>query len=813
MRIIKIISAGLGLLLLAAIAWSIYLLLYLNENKGLLEARFSDALGREVRIEKGISAHWSLTPTITLEGLRIGNPAWAKDEYLVRADRALAQIDVLALIQQRLDVKELTIEGADVHLESAVDGRTNWSFGEGGDGVEVSLDTLSVRNSKVSHRWPNGEVHYTDIPEIGFQRLRENELGLKASLSYRGVPITASLTTQPRAISSAGERPFQGEIETPGTTLTVRGELKRSFELASLAVDLKSDSLNLDRSALVQRYALPLTGSLTEIEGRFKTTGSSRQAMLANLSGELKVGGAALTVVAEKGEEPTDLVLNNLNLNVAPTSPVILKTELVYAEQPYRVELSGGNIADLFEDAKSWKTLQVKATGQSEGKPFEINGDVGPLAAIPSGKDLRVNLQAKHGGLTLRGKGEIASFKTLHGIRLDVAVSGPSLSRLRPWLDVDLPESLPFEYSSQMIGTKDRLEFKGLKLTTGKSDISGDLSVPMTGAGPIEADLRSDILDLAHMLKPEVQPTREAPADVQTYLENELPAALFTGLEGSLQFKARRLRLYSTELEEVVLDARLHSDHLKFLANAETGLLTVDAELTPHDDGWRFALRQTAKVELGELIDRSREADERSNSPVSIDADLEGHGKSLKQMLNSMQGQFTMLLGKGVLSENISARIPLGGVLYSVLEVVDPTSQQQKRVELECAVIHLDVADGLATSPHGVALRTKDANLIGGGSLKLASGEIDVEFKTAPRKGLGLSVVGVADRFIRLTGTLAEPTVGVNPKSALTHGTAAYLTGGLSLLFDNAFRRLTSSSNPCETVQKSLVKQQGKADR
>ena len=121
-------------------------------------------------------------------------------------------------------------------------------------------------------------------------------------------------------------------------------------------------------------------------------------------------------------------------------------------------------------------------------------------------------------------------------------------------------------------------------------------------------------------------------------------------------------------------------------------------------------------------------------------------------------------------------------------------------------MIHLEVSDGLATSPDGLAMRTKEMNLIGGGSLKLDSGAIDIEFKTAPRRGLGLSFTGVADRFIRLTGTLAEPTVGVKPTSALTHGTAAWLTGGLSLLFDSAFRRLTSSSNPCELVEKALEK-------
>ena len=91
-------------------------------------------------------------------------------------------------------------------------------------------------------------------------------------------------------------------------------------------------------------------------------------------------------------------------------------------------------------------------------------------------------------------------------------------------------------------------------------------------------------------------------------------------------------------------------------------------------------------------------------------------------------------------------------------------------------MIHLQVSKGVATSPHGLAMRTEEMNVLGGGAFTLRDGMIDLEFKTAQRKGLGLSVVGVADKFIRLTGTVWEPTVGVNAKSALAHGAAAWAT-------------------------------------
>jgi hypothetical protein len=100
-------------------------------------------------------------------------------------------------------------------------------------------------------------------------------------------------------------------------------------------------------------------------------------------------------------------------------------------------------------------------------------------------------------------------------------------------------------------------------------------------------------------------------------------------------------------------------------------------------------------------------------------------------------------------------------------------------------------------------LRTDSVNVLGGGYLKLRSGEIEIHFKTAYRKGLGISVLGLADNFIRLTGTLRQPRVDVNAVGFLAQGGAAWATGGLSLVYESVMRRLSAFSNPCETVLKA----------
>ncbi|MGB5605031.1 MAG: hypothetical protein WBN51_00820, partial [Gammaproteobacteria bacterium] len=105
-------------------------------------------------------------------------------------------------------------------------------------------------------------------------------------------------------------------------------------------------------------------------------------------------------------------------------------------------------------------------------------------------------------------------------------------------------------------------------------------------------------------------------------------------------------------------------------------------------------------------------------------------------------------------------------------------------------------------------LRTDTVNVLGGGAIKLGTGEIDLHFKTAQRKGLGISILGLADSFIRLSGTLRQPRVEMNAVGFLTQGGAAWATGGLSLLSDSLYRRLTASVNPCESVMKAGAGQQ-----
>ena len=68
-------------------------------------------------------------------------------------------------------------------------------------------------------------------------------------------------------------------------------------------------------------------------------------------------------------------------------------------------------------------------------------------------------------------------------------------------------------------------------------------------------------------------------------------------------------------------------------------------------------------------------------------------------------------------------------------------------------------------------LRRLPENLVpDSAAAKRRSSEIELHFKTAQRKGLGISLLGIADKFVFVTGTFQEPRAAIDAKGLLLPG-------------------------------------------
>ena len=114
-------------LLLAVIGWAIVCFDW-NLFKGYVERRVSAATGREFHIDGNLDVDLSMNPLITMDGLRLGNIAGAKEPTMASAQRLQWRIKLWPWLRGQTILPELRLLKPTVLLEKDAKGNNNWTF-------------------------------------------------------------------------------------------------------------------------------------------------------------------------------------------------------------------------------------------------------------------------------------------------------------------------------------------------------------------------------------------------------------------------------------------------------------------------------------------------------------------------------------------------------------------------------------------------------------------------------------------------------------------------------------------------------------
>jgi hypothetical protein len=116
---------------------------------------------------------------------------------------------------------------------------------------------------------------------------------------------------------------------------------------------------------------------------------------------------------------------------------------------------------------------------------------------------------------------------------------------------------------------------------------------------------------------------------------------------------------------------------------------------------------------------------------------------------------------------------------------------------IDCAVLDVSFDHGMLRAKPGLVARTDRLNLFARGKIDLASEALDINFRTEPREGIGISVGKILNPYVRVGGTLGEPYLKVDATGAVISGTAAWATGGVSIVLRGLWDRIQGTQNPC----------------
>ena len=94
--------------------------------------------------------------------------------------------------------------------------------------------------------------------------------------------------------------------------------------------------------------------------------------------------------------------------------------------------------------------------------------------------------------------------------------------------------------------------------------------------------------------------------------------------------------------------------------------------------------------------------------------------------------------------------------------------------------------------------------MLGKGKIDLNTEKLDFEWVTKPRKGIGLSATMITNPYIKLGGTLSNPSVQLKGVEAVASTGVAVATLGLSLVARGMFDRVTAEKKVCKQALEQI---------
>jgi uncharacterized protein involved in outer membrane biogenesis len=409
---------------------------------------------------------------------------------------------------------------------------------------------------------------------------------------------------------------------------------------------------------------------------------------------------------------------------------------------------------------------------------------------------------ARIGDTTLTAEGVLDLPPNLSATDLRFSLRSPDLSQLGT-IDGKRWGTVPLELHTTFKGTPTKFQMEQLRAQLGESNIKGAFAMDF---GPEVPDFDLRLSTTALNLRPFLGDAPEAAAKkpkpekgARIIPDTAFPMDKIAKLNGRFAIAAdqlllRRIVLRNNAIVGEILDGRLQLNELGI--GGDGGRLTASMMLQPGPEG---KARLSASIHSTDLVIdlyQQPEADKQLLPPFDIDIDLEGSGATFREAAATMQGDIWISSPGGVVKRVIQekARNPL---LAEIVAAVSPSAARQDSIVISCIAAVASARDGVLLLDPGLALQSDKLNLFVSGKANLDTEKLDINLRTQTRKAADISISEVFSPYVKLGGTLADPSVAIDPKGTLLSGGAAYLSGGLSILAKKALDQLGGTRDPC----------------
>lgn len=344
--------------------------------------------------------------------------------------------------------------------------------------------------------------------------------------------------------------------------------------------------------------------------------------------------------------------------------------------------------------------------------------------------------------------------------------------------------------------------------------ITGTMGLNLSDKIPyVTANLNSDALDVSSLLVNKkvafAFPEFISAANASQFVPNQkIPFELMSLANAKLALNVKTLKVNSDlTLNDVYVDASLLNNILNINpAKANLGggtfnlVATVDApsqnvKLTAV--GNSIVLQQLySKLSV---IPNSDTFGFASGGNTDINVSLTGKGDTYRQLVDSLNGSVIAIVDQSVVQPG-KLDFLVGNFVMQILHTLKLDNVKSENIELNCAVVRADVANGIVNFPKGIALSSKPLNLVSSGKYNLVTDALDFTVRPYSGQIIDANLAQAISSFIKIKGTVQEPKIVLDDVQALKTLAGIAASGGTTYLGSQLV--LDADSTPCYTALK-----------
>jgi len=313
------------LVAVGAIAIALLLSLDINQYRGQIADAIKQVTGRELILSGPMRLDIGLRLKVRADDVSLANAPWGTRPLMLSFRHVEGQIRLLPLLAGRLEIARVSLDGANLLLETNSAGAANWVLGTGGEKTSTPLvpeiDAVTVTDSRVTYRDAiSGRQTVFILQRMLVETASfDGKRGLQGKLQARWNGLPLAVTAQLGTISElfGGIRPYPVDLELRAAGLTghIQGTVEKPRAASGFAFefDLNGADLTGLRAFLVPELA---PGLPVRAHGRL--SGEARLLKVNDLAlslGDIDLAGTlAVDLGAPRPRVEADLTAGRLDL-------------------------------------------------------------------------------------------------------------------------------------------------------------------------------------------------------------------------------------------------------------------------------------------------------------------------------------------------------------------------------------------------------------------------------------------------------------------------------------------------------------------